>query len=346
MDERQNNRVMLVGHFGAGALECSYRTAFETLGCEARCFDIADAVERYCRFGSAGRVFNQFVPVEAWIRKANREMVMQAIQARSDLVVTFGHYPIQAGALAQIRLSLNAYVIHIWPDTLMNLEAHVLSCLPIYDLIATYARSTVQLFQSLGAAQVAWIPLAGDPLMHPVTECAKAERIAFGADVTFIGGWRPEREAVLSELGAFHLKIWGPDWGRRCRGNHVIMRAWQGRPIHGREFAKAVSSSKINLNIIDPTNYPAANMRFFEIPTAGGLQISSPCPEMEDEFRHGEHVFYYRHTDELPTLIQFLLANDGLREKVAAEAHAKTLGNHTYVHRARCILEQCGHAPR
>ena len=39
-------------------------------------------------------------------------------------------------------------------------------------------------------------------------------------------------------------------------------------------------------------------MRFFEISTAGGLQVSSACPEMENEFRHAEHIFYYQRQDE------------------------------------------------
>ena len=58
----------------------------------------------------------------------------------------------------------------------------------------------------------------------------------------------------------------------------MIRRAWQGRALRGADFAKAVSCSKLSLNIIDPTNYPAANMRFFEITTAGGLQVTYRLP--------------------------------------------------------------------
>lgn len=109
--------------------------------------------------------------------------------------------------------------------------------------------------------------------------------------MTFIGGWRPEREAVLAGLAGLDLKIWGPEWDRRCAGNAVVLKAWQGRPLVGTEFATAVAASKVNLNIIDPTNHPAANMRFFEIPVAGGLQVCSACPEMSGVFRDGEEIF-------------------------------------------------------
>jgi spore maturation protein CgeB len=116
------------------------------------------------------------------------------------------------------------------------------------------------------------------------------------------------------------------------------MRAWQQRAVRGPEYAQAVRASKVNLNIIDPTNYPAANMRFFEIPAAGGLQLSSSCPEMESEFQHGEHVFYYKGPSEAQAIIRRLLSDDMLRNKVAEAGHQKVLARHTYTQRAQQIL--------
>jgi spore maturation protein CgeB len=163
----------------------------------------------------------------------------------------------------------------------------------------------------------------------------------YRADVSFIGGWRPEREKVLSQFKGLDLKIWGPDWGRRCRGNSVIMDSWQGRPALGQEFSKVVTASKINLNIIDPTNFPAANMRFFEIPTAGGLQLSSQCPEMENDFCHGVHIFYYRDSKDLREHVSYLLANPDVCSKVAEAGRTRVLGAHTYTARISAILDSC-----
>lgn len=331
---------MLVGHFGPGALERSYLKAFESLGCEVSTFDMILAVERYCRLGWWGRTFNSFVPVEPWVRKANRDLVIQALQSQPDYLFTFGHYPIQAGALAQIRSTAKTALVHVWPDTLLNVGNNLILCLPLFDLVASYSRSGLEQFQSLGAKRVVWIPLAGDPSMHASVDCTESEKNQYGADVTFIGGWRPEREAILSKLGGFDLKIWGPDWGQRCRGNKTIAKNWKGRPLYETEFAKAVVSSKINLNIIDPSNYPAANMRFFEIPVAGGLQVSSPCPEMEREFVHGEHLFYYRDANELSDLIATLIGDTRLRNRVAQAGQAKVLAAQTYTDRVRSMLQQ------
>jgi spore maturation protein CgeB len=331
-------RAMLVGQFSPGALENSYCRALEELGWQVVRFDIIESIQGHVRLGRAGRFFNLFVPVEPWIRKSSRDLMLRVLDLQPDLIVTFGHYPVRVGALAQIRSSSPAKLVHIWPDPMVNWTTHLTVCLPLYDLLATYSRATVPVFRDLGIDAVAWIPLAGDPALHPKLEGNQADRSEFAAEVSFIGAWRPEREVILSQLGGFDLKIWGPDWGRRCRQNRAIMKAWQGRALYGLDFAKAVSGSKVNLNIVDPGNYPAANMRFFELSTAGGFQVSSACPEMMEYFRHGEQIYYYRQSEELQRIIAAVLADNKLRERVAVAAHQKVHAEHTYTHRARALL--------
>jgi spore maturation protein CgeB len=335
----ESRRVMLVGHYPTGALERSWCAAFEALRWQVHSFDLIQAVNDHCRGGRFGRLFNAFVPVEPWIRKANRDLILAALESQPDLVVSFGHYPLRVGALAQIRAATDAALVHVWPDTLLNWRSDLTPALPLYDLLATYSRATVPLFQALGAQRAAWVPLGGDPELHaPPVEWIESP-LTQDIEVSFVGGWRSEREAVLKQLDKFDLRIWGPDWGRRSSDKEFIRRTWQGRALYGREFTEVVARSKISLNIIDPTNHPAANMRFFEIPTARGLQVCSACPEMEDEFRHDEHLFYYKSPGELPDLVRSLLDDGTLRARVALSGHKKTLAEHTYLHRARQILE-------
>jgi hypothetical protein len=331
--------VLLVGSDQIGSLEGSYARAFSKLGWDARFWDPLQALRRAARGGRLGQLLSAFIQVEPWIKKANRALVVQVHALKPDLVLTFTHPAVRPGALAQIRSSIDAVLVNVWPDTLVNWETSTSACVGLYDLVATYSNASVPSIERMGGRRVAWIPLAGDPDLHPVHSGPVPPE--FCADVTFIGGWRPERESLLSQLGRFDLKIWGPDWGRRSVRNSEIRRAWQGRALRGVEFAQATAGSKVNLNIIDPTNYPAANMRFFEIPIAGGLQVSSACPEMEHEFRHGEHIFYYRDEHDLQELVGSLLSADAARAEVADRAHREAQAKHTYRHRALAILEQC-----
>lgn len=328
--------VLIVGSDALGTLESSYGRAFAGLGWRVSFWDPVQVVYRYTRGGRLGRIASNFVRIEPWLMKVNRQLVVDVMNMRPQLILTFTHAQLLTGALAQIRAALDATLVQIWPDTMQNWRSIHSTNLPLYDLLATYSRATIPVFERLGAQRVAWLPLAADPELHPIHAPHLPD---LTADVSFIGGWRPEREAILAQLEGFDLKIWGPEWDRHCRSNRFLMQAWQGRPLRGIEFAQAVKGSKINLNIIDPTNFPAANMRFFEIPIAGGLQVCSPCPELETEFRHGEHLFYYRHQSEVPELLHKLIADDTLRAEVASAGHEQVWANHTYTHRARQLLE-------
>lgn len=336
--------LLIVGSNSPHALESAYERAFHQLGWSVSYWDPAAVLQKVARGGRVGRFMVDFLTVDPWIRKVNREFVLKAIEEKPTLILTFTHRQIRAGALAQIRAAVDTALVNIWPDTLVNWGTHHTANLPMYDLVATYSQQSVAQLQRLGASNVAWIPLAGDPDYHrPAAACTPEEAKQLGADITFIGGWRPEREAVLTQLAQssrYTVKIWGPEWGRRCKGNEIITSAWQGRPLFGHELATSVANSRINLNIIDPTNYPAANMRFFELAVIGGLQVCSPCPEMEDTFRHGEHVLYYRDTAELEAVVSSLLADENHRQQVASAGQRLCLAAHTYTHRASAILQR------
>ena len=334
--------VLIVGNARLGSLEDSYASALRGLGWDVHFWSPEAALQRVVPGGAPLRLLAAFVSVEPWIRKANRDLVLSALALAPDLLLTFPNDVLRVGALVQIKANRDAPVVCIWPDTFVNWSTHAAACLPAYDLLASYSERTVTMLERLGANRAAWVPLAGDPQLHPVVSCTPDEQDRFGADVSFVGGWRQEREVVLSQLGDLDLKIWGPDWGRRCKRASVARRAWQGRALRGIDFAKAIACSKINLNVIDPTNYPAANMRFFEIMVAGGLQICSPCPEMATEFQDGEHLFYYSDANDLPDLIRSLLAEQNTRRRVAEQGRELILKKHTYEHRVRQILQLLG----
>jgi hypothetical protein len=337
----RRHRVLLIGNFAAvGALERSYERAFASLGWEVAQFDIVGALSSHSRFGRFGRRIAAAVPVEPWVRQANRDLVLAAHRHMPDVVVAFGGAPVTAGGLAQLYASTGARLALVWQDTLVNLSGPMTASLPLYHWIGCYSQQAVVTFQRLGGRRVEWLPLAADLDLHGSASLPESELRNYACDVSFIGNLRPERERAIEALcasGNLRIRIWGTDDWRKAR-SHAIRTAFQGRILWGREFAKACHASKVCLNIIDATNYPAANMRFFEIPATGSVEVCSPCPEFAQEFVDGEHLFFYKHTSDLPRLVGRILEDDALRTRVAQAARQLVQGKHTYTHRARQLL--------
>jgi hypothetical protein len=318
-------------------LEASYKRAFESLGFEVHWFDTVGAQQKHVRFGRLGAYLNDSVGVSPWIKKMQREFVLYAKSLQPDLILVFCNARIHYAALAFLKSTSRSKIALIWPDALLNLEAHVAQCARLYDGIATYSANSTSVFEALGFSNVRWIPLAADEQLHGCADVAAS----FAFDLCFIGNFRPERERDLSQIARrfprIKMGIWGSGW--RKRSHPVLGRYIAEKQLVGRDFAHTMNVSRISLNVIDDTNYPAANMRFFETPITHSLQLASVCPEWERTYLDMKHVAYYRSEAELFEKIDRILSNEPLNLEIRREGYNFTKTHHTYHHRARSIVD-------
>ncbi len=339
-------RVLCVGTGLPHHLPATYAHAFEELGWQASSFDLDAAVRANTRLGPLGARFNDYVPVEAWVRKANRELLLEAIAKKPDIVAVVGHASTRAGALSQLLAALPATRLAlIWPDTLLNLGREELECLPLYDVVASYGRDSVGPLERLGARRTEWIPLAADPKLHRADVLDEATRKRWQSEVLFVGSHRPERERSIVALldAGIRVTVWGgAPWRKNARHPERVSSYWQGRELHGRELATASSCARVCVNLIDPTNFPAANMRLFENFLFDVATVNTACPEMADIFRHEEHTLYAADDTELVASVRRLLADETLRRRIARAGRDLVLAEHTYVQRARALASALG----
>lgn len=333
------NKILLLGASGKGALELSYITAAKELGMEVDIFDPAKEEARYIKGGPIGKKVQAFLPVEQWIRKMNREIILLVKKTSPDLILLFTNTRVLPGTLACIRTMNSAIKIAwLWPDTPMNLEKHNFLNAPLADITCTYSSATIPVFTRLGFPNVKWVPLAGDLNMHGVDNTMPD----FNVDISFVGGWRPERERVMGII-CDHFKnakieIYGPYWKRDCK--HVGLRSKiMGEGLYEKDLALFFNKSRININVIDDTNFPAANMRFFEVSAAGGLQLASACPEQEEIFKHRQHMLYFQSEQEIITQIEWALSHPDECSLIRTQASGLLKNHHTYTHRLQAIIE-------
>lgn len=340
-------KVLIVSRLATDAMEGSYARAFGQLGCEVIQWDMYRALDKHTRFGRAGRLAQAFLTVEPWMAKANRDLLVAVMDLRPEILIVGGTHRVMAGTLAQIKASLpDCSLVLVWPDTLLNCYSHSIQAIPVYDLIATYSKASIDSFYRLGGRRVEWVPLGFDPELHQAKpESGTGPREFRDCDASFVGNYTPERESIVARLtdSGFRIKVWGPEeWLRSAKDRVLLKKYFQGRPLFGEEFALAIRSAPLSLNPIAPSNFPSANMRFFEIPGCGGTAVSAACPEMEPQFPDGERCFYYRSEPDVIDVVRRLTDNPALRERVGISGREYVLANHTYRHRAIQMLNLLG----
>jgi hypothetical protein len=331
-------KIAILGNSNPNFLESSYQRAFEADGHLVKLLDPAAKLQKYIRFGKIGSLIHGFNPIDSWTRKANREIVIEIKQFQPNIILVFCTAPILYGSLAFLKSILTAPIVLVWPDTLFNLSSIVADSKLLFDAVATYSSSSVGVFEKMGFKNVFWLPLAADPLLHPII---RNESNKF--DITFIGGWRKEREDILVKIidhfPQKKIKIFGPSWHKATKTKSILDH-YENKILFGKDFSTVVGISKLNLNIIDDTNYPAANMRFFELPICGGLQLSSACPEMEPVYKDKENILYYKNEEDMLQVIQWVFDHESDICNIKDRGHQLTADQHTYRHRVQQLFEK------
>ena len=336
-------KLLIVGTDNEFCLETSYATAAAKAGLNVVRFDPNKEIIKYIRLGKFGKYVYDFLHVDAWARKMNRDLIIRTKREKPEVLILVGASKIYYGTLATIKVILpKVKVLWIWPDTPMNLNSEILNCAKLIDVSATYSKTSIPVFNSLGFPNVHWIPLAGDTSMHGY-ELNKADD--FRCDVSFVGMWRPEREHYLkiinNNFGNLNIEIHGSYWQRNCV-ERDLLKKWKGYGFYAGSLADYFNHCRININIIDETNYPAANMRFFEIPTSGGLQLSSACPEFEDVFIDKTDILYFHDETELIEKMNWILSNRATVSKIRQSAQQKIREAHSYDRRLQDLLGMVG----
>jgi hypothetical protein len=321
----------------------SYGRALRYLGWRTEHYDHDAGLRRHVRLGKLGELVSGHLGVESWNRKANRDLYLSIVESRPDVFVFAGPQLVRPGLLAQLRVALpDCRIVCYWPDTLLNLESHTIQLLALCDLVLSYSRAAVPVLERVGARRVLFSPFAADLELFPeLPPMSVAEQQRWSSDVMFAANHRPEREEAVIRLvdAGMRVRVWGSsDWVRSSRHPDRVADYFEGSILGGSDMTRAMRGARACLNLIDPTNHPAANMRFFEIYASGGCALSSRCPEMEAEFIDGEHASYFD-SDSLVDRARALCSDPVFRQRVAMQGRSKVVAAHTYSHRVGEWLE-------
>ncbi len=332
-------KILIVGNSVDYSLEKSYYRAALNSNFEAHFIDYNKISRNYIRGGKIGKFINQLLPVEQWERKISRDIVIISKRIDPNVIIIFGNTKILYGALMTLKIiSSKVKIVWVWPDTPLNLELAAVNNGLFVDLFGTYSNFSVPLFQKLNFNNIQWIPLGFDNYLHKSSISHENYRV----DIGFVGGWRPERELVLDYVVAnfpdLLVEIHGPNWKSKCQSKKLKSKV-KSEGILGVDMANFFKSTIVNLNVIDDTNFPAANMRFFEISGTGAIQISSSCLEMSDTYMDFESCLYFNDFEELKFKINWVMNNRTEAKEIGLKAMKLTLEKNTYEDRLSKILK-------
>lgn len=182
------------------------------------------------------------------------------------------------------------------------------------DTVFAAQKDGAEHLRQQGLAEARWLPLACDPEIHMATG------EAWEWDWGFVGNLFPGPRTQLLEC--------------------LIRRFPQGFAgrAYFQEMASIYSRCRIAFNCSLKNDI---NMRVFESLACGPLLVTNDLKAngQEELFVTGQHLITYESADEMIDQVTYYLKHEDQRLQMARAGRALVLAEHTYVHRAKVLLQ-------
>ena len=330
MTERLEPRILVVGNFWGWSLEWSYVEAFRQLDVAVDTFDWwRESLNAAPELAERRYMWRLLSPA------ANRRLRDRVAADRPDLVLVFKGLLLTRETVEAMK-AVGSLAFCLNPDNPFNpsitsTRKELRDAISAWDCYFTPGRFLIDRLYSVGLRRVEFLPFAWDPNRHPF----QAPRDAIRYGISFVGSHSAHRERWVRQLVDLDLHIWGPRWSRASADLQAHVR---GGAVTWAQFSDIIAGSAVSLNIIDPWNVPGHNMRTFEIPGCGGLQLSTATDEIADMFEPDKQILVFHTADELRESASWARSDYGRAREIADAGHEMVSGQ-TYAQRARRLLE-------
>jgi Glycosyl transferases group 1 len=210
-----------------------------------------------------------------------------------------------------------------------------------YDLVVSNSEGGLERLRELGACRAEAVFWGADPeLFQPLPADKQMDVFFYGYGDKFRRDWM---EAMVGEPSR---RLPHTDFalgGRDFRGDTGTARELGDVPFN--VFGRVISEARINLNITRRAHatVPASSTaRPFELAMAGATVVSNPYEGIERWFEPGRELLVVSSAAEAVDAYRELLDDPGRAEELGRAARERALDEHTYVHRARRLLELIG----
>jgi spore maturation protein CgeB len=144
------------------------------------------------------------------------------------------------------------------------------------------------------------------------------------------------RKQSVERLARFGITVYGDEAWRTVLPEAAV---YAGKADYEVTAPAVYRSSAISLNLTRPQLRSTVNQRLFDVAAAGGFVLTDYRPDLETLFDLGTEVAAFRSLEEMEELAEFYLNNPGERSAKGEKARRRVLEQHTYLHRARRMVE-------
>ena len=180
---------------------------------------------------------------------------------------------------------------------------NVTDSIGLYQLHFTYNLSIKKRLEKDYGVKTVFLPFGYDIDDDTLRVCRSEEEIV---KMCFLGNPDPQRAALIMSIAeqGMPIDLYGNDWGKFV--HHKDIRFFE--PVYEVDFWKTLYRYRVQLNLMRIHNEDSHNMRTFEVPGIGAIQLAPDTPEHRMFFDEGKEIFLYKNIKECCEKAKSILA--------------------------------------
>ncbi|MEK7515160.1 MAG: glycosyltransferase [Patescibacteria group bacterium] len=269
------------------------------------------------------------------LRKVDHHIIKLARKFQPDLVFVSKGKTLGLDMLDELRR--HSVVVNWYPETMDHLQ-RMIQIAPHYSYFFNFDPMVVAKLTDSGYQHAHYLPFCADILRD-----ASFPREQYEYPVSFIGSYDrvryADREHILARVKDVGLHVWGNKAWKETSLNDV----YHGYPSNEeRQNIYARSKVVISMHVSDVLG-TGANVRPFEITGAGGFLLNrDDKKEIFNLFKEGEEFIPFHNEDDIRAKVEYYLAHDDERMRIARAGFERTRSSHTYLDRISDVLRITG----
>ena len=333
-------KLLIVGSALDGAIEKNYLKYLENANVEVCLLDIyGDFLHYYCK-NIANKIFFR-LGLSKIYKRINTDLIENVKKIQPTHIWVFKGMEIYPKTLQSFK-NQGIKLINYNPDNpfifsqVGSGNSNVTKSIEIFDLHFTYSLEIKDELEKRITAKVAYLPFGFETSdIFSLVNKPKLEIIK----LCFVGNPDKQRAKFLNQLASSGIKIdvYGNKWKNFI--NHPNFSIHDA--VHSELFWKTLCQYRIQLNIMRIHNENSHNMRTFEIPAIGGIQLAPRTIEHETFFLEGKEIFLYDNLEDCVEKIKSILqlsSEDAF--KIRKQAQQRCIkSEYSYEDRANQVLE-------
>lgn len=336
-------RLLIVGSNQKWAIERIYLKYLKELNPDTYLFAAQNLLHDYLISSVVNKVLFRFNLSNIY-KRINEKLINYTEEIKPDVIWVFKGMEVFPETLKLFRQK-KIKLVNYNPDHPFIISGrgswnkNVFNSVGLYDLHFCYSRTLMKKINDEYKIRTEFLPFGFD-LDDEVYE--KASKLPEINRVCFIGNPDKIRADIIKYLinNGIQVDVYGHNWDRFFNigknSNLTINNA-----VYADEFWEIARKYRVQLNIFRPHNIGSHNMRTFEIPAIGGIQLAPVSPEHREFFEEGKEIFLYKDKTELMDKINLLLQmEDSSAIEIREYAREKSLkNNYSYKDRAEKVIK-------